>query len=364
VKESYKAIEAALKQYSRIAIIIKGSPDPDALASSFVLKKICEKLSIKAQIIATSELSLPQNRLFVKKTGIPVEFVKSMPESDKFDAYAVLDHQSSRVEGLTGAIPCVLHIDHHAKVSGENHVDYEMLREDAGSTSTMLALLLRDSGLEFDEETMRSMSTALAYGIQTDTDRYMHADRIDYDAVSYITDYVDSDLIMKISNVPLSDKAISLLWKALENQFMYKDWLISGIGFVGETHRDSIAIIADFLLQKMDVPTVIVFAVIEKKDHQGLMLDASFRSIRENLNLNDIIKEITTKGGGRKYKGAFQVNLDYFVHAPDRDLLWQLVQQTTVEILKKRRDGIYMTELRGFYNRIRDRINGMFNGED
>ena len=99
---------------------------------------------------------------------------------------------------------------------------------------------------------------------------------------------------------------------------------------------------------------------IEKNDSKGLTLDASFRSKQEHLNLNDIIKSITSEGGARKFKGAYQVPLDYFTRCPEKDQLWELVKCTTIEILKESRDKVYVTELKGIYNKLKGWADKLF----
>ncbi len=363
MKSIAEKFTAVIKRYNNILIFIKGSPDPDAIASSYAFKMICEAFGIKSSIIAAVNLSLPQNREFVKVLKIPIKFEKSLSGIEDFDSYAVFDHQSLYVDKLTYKIPCAVHIDHHDFDEEEERekidVDFKLINREAGSTSTILALLLKELNLSLEEDIMKNISTALQFGIENDTDNYSHAGKIDYDALNYISEFSDNRIINRINGVPLSNKALKLLGQAIDNQFIYKDWLIAGLGYIDQRNRDLIAIVADFLIKRQDISTVIVFAIIEKED-SSLYLDASFRTNSENINLNSIIKEITLRGGGRKYKGAFQVGLDYFANCPDRELLWKLVKITTVEVLKKRRDRIYVTELRGFYKNFKRRIFGFF----
>ena len=343
----------ALKKYKNIMIMIKGSPDPDVIASSYAAKCICEHFGIRAEIFSQTNTSLNENEVFVKELDIPINFGEYLRESDKFDAYAVLDHQSASVEGLTNRIPCAVHIDHHEPVEEDIDIDYELIEKDAGSVSTILALFLRDMDLHIEETEMSSISTALTFGIMVDTDQYSHAVKLDYEALHFLSKFSSSETIDKISNAPLSKETIALLLEAINNQIVYKDWLITGVGFIDESNRDSIAIIADFLLKREEAATVVVFAAVNKIKGRGLILDASFRSAQKHLNLNDIIKNITTEGGARKYKGAYQIHLDYFLNCPDKALLWEVIKLTTFEVLKKRRDGIYITGLKGVYKRFK-----------
>ncbi len=340
-------LTAALKKYKNILIVIKGSPDPDVIASSYAAKCIYETLGVSAEIFSQQTISLTENEVFIKELDIPINFGEYRQEANKFDAYAVLDHQSASVEGLR--IPCAVHIDHHEPVEEDIEIDFKLIKKDVGSVSTILALYLRDMDLNIEEPEMSSISTALTFGIQVDTDQYSHALKLDYEALNFLSKYSSSETINKISNAPLSKETVALLLEAINNQIFYKDWLITGVGFIDESNRDSITVIADFLLNREDAATVVVFAAVNKMKGRGLVLDASFRSARKHLNLNNIIKNITTEGGARKYKGAYQIHLDYFINCPDKALLWEVIKLTTFEVLKKRRDGIYITGVKGVY---------------
>ena len=344
--------EAALKKYENLLIIIKGSPDPDVIASSYAVKSICENLGGHAEIYSQQKVSLKENEIFIDELVIPINFGQYERQVEKFNAYAVLDHQSAFVNGLK--IPCAIHIDHHEPVEEDIQIDYKLIKKDVGSVSTILALYLREMNPGLEESEMSSVSTALTFGIQVDTDRFSHAGKLDFEALHFLSKYSSSDTINKISNSPPSKETVDLFLEAINNQIIYKDWLITGVGFIDEATRDSIAVIADTLLKKGNTQTVIVFAAVNKNKTRGLVLDASFRSTQKHLNLNDIIKEITTEGGARQYKGAYQIKLDYFIDCPDRALLWEVIKLTTFEVLKKRRDGIYISEMKGVFRKFKN----------
>lgn len=355
-----RAFEASIRKYRNILIVIKGSPDPDAIASSYALSAICRLLNVSSSIVSTKKLSLPENRAFVSILDIPLHISPALPNIKEFDAYIVADHQSHAVHELAGSLPCAVFIDHHEPAEEEISADFILRETEAGSTSTLIALLIKNLGIDLEPEVMRSVSTALLYGIYTDTDKYSHAGELDYEALDYLSKYSDHDLFNRISSTPLSKKTMQLLKKAIVNKTSYKDWLIAGIGYVEAESRDSIAIVADFLLKREAFPMVIVFAAIEDAERGLLTLDASFRSASGFLNLNDVIKKITPEGGARKFKGAYQVDISYFNHCPDRKLLWDVIYQSTMELLKKIRDELYIIELKGFYQKFRKKMHDYF----
>ena len=343
-----------IKKYRHILIAIKGSPDPDVVAASFVFKLICEAYDTQASIDSPVHPSLPQNRKIIKDLNLPICFDEFKDIKAQYDAYAVFDHQSVDIDGITGVIPCAVHIDHHDRVDEEIQVDFKLIVDDAGSTSTVLAFLMEElkSELKPGKALQMKIATALEYGLCTDTNNLQYATSMDRQALEIISPFSDKVLLRKIGSLHFSKQAMGFLNQALSHHIVYKDWLICGIGFMDEKYRDSIAIIGDFLLKREDITTVVVFSIIEKK--AGLTLDASFRTRKENFNLNALIKRITREGGGRKFKGAFQVNLDYFANCPDKERLWDVVYLTTIEALKKQRDQYRVGFLKDLWRKIFD----------
>jgi len=356
VEASSIALAASIRKYRNILIVIKGSPDPDAIASSFAISALCKRLGVDSTIISVKKVSLPENRTFITTLDIPIRFSPDLPDVRHFDAYIVTDFQSPAAHEIAGDLPCAVFIDHHEDDGGEARADFSLRNTDAGSTSSIIALLLKEMKEKLEPADMVPVYTALLYGIYTDTDKYSHAGRLDYEALDYLSAYSDHEAFNKISSTPLSRETLELIKTAIRVKVAHKDWLIAGLGYISADNRDSIAVIADFLLKREKYQTVIVFAAIESEEGSRLTLDASLRSSSDVLNLNDVIKAITAEGGARKFKGAYQINMDYFSRCPDRALLWDVIRLTTIEVLKKSRDGMYITELKGFYNKLRNRI--------
>ncbi len=360
MKASSGAFTASIAKYRNILIIIKGSPDPDAIASSFAISAVCRSLNVSSTIVATKKLSLPQNRAMVGILDIPLDISPRLPDPGQFDAYIVTDHPSSTAGELTESLPCAVYIDHHEPSVEKAKADFILREEDAGSTSTLVALLIKNLDAPLESSTMTSIATALLYGIYTDTDKYSRAGKLDYEALDFLSHFSDHEAFNRISSIPLSRETLGLIKTAIANKIVHKDWLIAGVGFIDASHRDSIAIIADFLLRREEYPTVIVFAAVEDQDMGRLAIDASFRSSSESLDLDPIIKQISPEGGARRFKGAYQIQIDYFRHCPDRALLWEVIRLATVEMLEKSREEMYLTELKGFYQRFRKKIRDYF----
>ncbi|MBN2039110.1 MAG: hypothetical protein JW864_03655 [Spirochaetes bacterium] len=366
INELTNELLRVLLKYRSLLICIKGSPDPDVIGSSYALSVICGKLGITYRISCAMRPSLPQNKAIIKNLNIPIYFEESVEDVRKYDAYAILDFQSAQINGISGIIPCAIHIDHHDPIEENIDIDYKQVIVEAGSVSTFFALVFKElnqNKMKFDKQALINVSTALLYGIQVDTDSYKHATHLDLEALNYISNYSDKKIIECITEIPLPGYVLRLIVRALKNKTEYKSWLIAGIGFIDESERDSIAIIADNFVEKFNCSLAVVFAIIEKKKPYGLKLDASFRTEDENINLNKLIHIISDSGGGRKFKGAYQVNLDYFAASPDKDLLWELVESTTVAKLKKIRDEAQLSKIKGFYSKIIYRAGKIFKSQ-
>ncbi len=350
MKDPDAAFFQAISAHNNLLFCIKGSPDPDALAAAFVCKVMCEKLGKRCRIVATQALSLHQNRVFVKQLSLPFEIAHDFARVAGWaDAYLVLDHASPVVEGLSETLPCVVHIDHHDAVEVPFPIEMRWCRTDVGSTSTLVAQILeaRHEELGVSKHDMRRMTTALLFGLQTDTDHYALATATDHAAMKFLSRFADAAVLKKLSTVPIGPATTNRLQRAERNQIIYKDWLFAGVGFIPDRSRDDIAIIADLLLRRQKVSLVVVFALVQDERRKKLTLDASVRTADRSLKLSSLIRRLSLDGGGRKFKGAFQVKLDYFLPYSERDALWAFVEKVTIEKLKRTRDSHYRVRLEG-----------------
>ncbi|MDW7739045.1 MAG: DHH family phosphoesterase [Bacillota bacterium] len=353
-KAAAQFIEAVSK-YKAIAIYIPGSPDPDAIASAYAINIMLNYISVNSDIFAEHRLSLAQNRVFIERLRIPVIFDKKI-NPKKYQAYIVPDFQDNRIDYLNNSIPCAAHIDHHVKSNETIQADFSLIRTDVGSTSTLIALMVKNLNIEISETDMTSLATALTFGIQTDTDKYNNITPQDIEALEYLQGFADKEILQELNSMPPSTKTLTNYKKAREQEVVYKDWAFYGLGFIDARSRDSIAITADMLLKNTEHKTVAVFAVIENQRKGELFLDVSLRSKSRNIDLNRVIKQITPNGGGRRYKGAYQVRLNYFLSAPDRELLWKVIEDSTIETLRKSRDALYITGIKSIYGRVKDKF--------
>jgi nanoRNase/pAp phosphatase (c-di-AMP/oligoRNAs hydrolase) len=286
-----------------------------------------------------------------------VNFAPSQIDFSKYDSYAVLDHQSNLVQGID--LPCAVHIDHHEKITKNLPAAYTFISEEVTSVSTFLALIFKELKLGIDPERMSSVATALSYGILTDTNNLQLSVAYDKEALEFLSSHSNKQLLDSFIEIPYSEETLTVITKAMMNNVVYKNWMFAGVGFIGQNYRDAIALTADFMLEHEDVSTVVVYAVI-KRPGGGMYLDVSIRSKNKSLNINSLVKSITPNGGGRQYKGAYQVDLDYFCAYPEQREIWNIVSRTTIEQMKLSRDNITFIQIEDAAITIADRLRSLF----
>ena len=320
----------------RLLICLKGYPDPDNIATSVALRWMAKIFQIECDIIYFEEISHHENRALVKKLDIElIQYSKDFDLSP-YDYFAVNDSQTSDLPiSLDESCQLLIFVDHH-KTLGEVHGFHVDIRENAGSTASIYGEYLMHSPQPFtgsDYEQNR-VATALMHGIRTDTDNFVNAQPIDFQASQFFAKKVDRDLLALISRQSIPAKTMDLTQIALQSKDVRETFLFSGVGYVREEDRDGIGQCADYLLNREGIETVVVYGIVGNS-----CIDGSLRTKSHTLDpdrwLKDVFghdKEGQWYGGGRKDKGGFQIPLGVFSKCSDTKVLWVLVKKTLDEL--------------------------------
>ena len=337
-RTSRKAEEliTVLSEYrgQRILIVIQGSPDPDAIASAWALRRIAAACEVDSRILYFHPVSHPENRALLKTLEIEAYPYDETVDLEGFAGYAIVDHQDTSFpisDVLPEATPLLGHVDHHRSL-GQAEGRFTDIRESSGSTSAIFAEYLQHGpvGLSSGDPQDARLATALLHGIRTDTDNFFLARDIDFQAAGYLSTFADRDLLRIISTQLISSKAMDILQRSLEKKEIRGTFLFSGVGYVRGEDRDGIAQAADYLLRREGVETVVVFGIVDEG-----VIDGSLRTRSQSLDPDTFLKDILGMnesgkhyGGGRQDKGGFQVPIGIFKNAADKKLLWNIVVQT------------------------------------
>lgn len=346
-----RELEAILERHAgrNLLVFLKGTPDPDSIASAWALKYIARAFDVDCTILYTDKLSHQENRALVKSMEIPMVFFTERFDFSRYSGYAIVDFPSGGLAELSDTLdepardivrnlPLIILIDHH-KTDGNVVAEFMDIRENSGSTSSICAEYLREGRVKLEagvQETTQ-LATALMHGIRSDTDGFFIAREIDYAAASFLCQYADSDLLKVISAQPIPAKAMDILYKALANKTIRENYIMAGVGYVRSEDRDGIPQAADFLLRREGIDTVIVFGILDEKYIEG-----SLRTRSRVLDPDQFLKEILGQdgegkpyGGGRLDKGGFKIPVGMFAGCTDKKLLWEMTTRTLTDIFFK-----------------------------
>lgn len=320
----------------KLLICLKGYPDPDNIATALALQWLAKAFKISSDIIYFDEISHHENRALVKKLDLELIQYNDSFDVSSYDYFAVNDSQSPDLPiELPEHCELLVFVDHHKEIGGimGKHVD---VREESGSTASIYAQYLMHSPVKFSGENHEEnkIATALMHGIRTDTDNFVNAQPIDFQASQFFAKKVDRDLLALISRQSIPAKTMDLTQVALQHKDVKETFLFSGVGYVREEERDGIGQCADYLLNREGIETVVVYGVVG-----NYWVDGSLRTKSHTLDPDKWLKDIfghdkdgAWYGGGRKDKGGFQIPLGVFSKCSDRELLWIMVKKTIDEL--------------------------------
>ncbi len=324
----------------KLLICIKGYPDPDNIASSLALEWMAKKHEMETKIIYFEDISHHENRALVKKLDLELEQYSSEFDVTTFNYYAINDSQSQELPiKLPASCELLVFVDHH-KALGTVEGHFVDIRENSGSTSSIYVDYIRRCPFEFKGEKgiETKIATALMHGIRSDTDDFVNATPLDYEASQFLAAKVDKELLTLIAKQAISAKTMDLTQVALQHKDIRETYLFSSVGFVREEDRDGIGQCADYLLHREGIETVVVYGVVG-----NALIDGSLRTKSHTLEPDKWLKDVFGKneegrwyGGGRKDKGGFQIPLGVFSKCADKELLWILIKKTIDDLFHEK----------------------------
>jgi nanoRNase/pAp phosphatase (c-di-AMP/oligoRNAs hydrolase) len=314
-----------------VAFCIKGSPDPDSIASSFALLNYYKSLGGDGKIYHEDYVSHSANKAMINILDIQLT---EKPNAIQEEYYVICDHADPSIEASCKS-KCLLHIDHHKSeaLAVENVPLNYFIEYDAGACSSIVTRLLDD--VDFfasGDSQLSSMATALCYGIKTDTDNFDGAREKDWEAMSTLSQFKNKDSLQKMTKSRISAQTSDVLKTALSHEKTEQNWLYAGVGFLQETYRDSIALVADEMLRRQGIDNVLVYGIIERES--GSTVEGSIRSIDAGFEMDSFVKQFSDNSGGRKYKGGFQIPLGFWASCKNKDLLEEMVRTSIEDKLK------------------------------
>ena len=193
-REVLRRLEAEVN--SKVLIVCHDNPDPDALASALAMKHLCDSMGHTSTIIHGGMIEHQQNRAMVRLLNMDVrklildwEIEDLLKESD-IVICVDFSHPAANNVLPENCVPHIV-IDHHPSEE-RPAVDVILVRSEFAATSSLIASVLMNSGVEMNSE----IATALAFGIRTDTLGFTRSfNAVDLRALSWLGAWVDWEMM-------------------------------------------------------------------------------------------------------------------------------------------------------------------------
>ena len=281
-------------------ILMYGDPDPDAIGAALGLATIWRSCGACPIIRYTGEVQRYQNKLLINYLKEPIERLR---EGERLgaDITAVVDAQPLFWPDEERRPHAQVIIDHHPKLEGSDAL-YCDIREDYGSTSTILTEYLQEAGLPLK----RKLATCLLYGLCTDTaDLQRNTHSNDIKVYDILHAKADNHFLSRLnkSQVPMS--MLDYIAWGIGHRLVYRDVMLIHFGEV-ET-PDVLVQVADQMLLTCGINWVVCAGKIGDK------LVVVFRGDGHRQDVGARAKSAFGKigsAGGHRTMGRAEIHLE------------------------------------------------------
>ena len=331
-----EALQAAKGKHLLIAL--RGHPDPDGIASALAQAHIAQRLGVaKTTISYCHELSHRENRALVKLLNVEMKKMRNVVDLAEPPDFVGLVDAHDVDPDMVGVdqIETLTIVDHH-RAHFPPRARFVDMRNDVGATATIFVEYLQELfPLSADNDDDRRVATALMHGLATDTDDFSLARATDHRAAGLLAEVCDRDLLQDLSRRLIAPSAMGVIARSLAALTVRRNFAMSGVGFVSESERDTIAQAADFLIRREDIDTVVVFGIVGERFIEGSLRTHS-PSVDPAVWLEQAFghdERGKAFGGGRRDKGGFKIPIGFLGRATDRAQLWALVEHAARQAL-------------------------------
>jgi nanoRNase/pAp phosphatase (c-di-AMP/oligoRNAs hydrolase) len=236
----------------RLLILIK--PDPDSIASNLALRTLLLKSIKYATTGYVGEITRQENIALVKLLSVPLEKIEEI-DFTEFNRTAIVDGQPTHFNHLGDRHFDVI-IDHHPVTKGYDS-SFQDIRPSYGSTSTIMTEYLNAAGIKPSTR----LSTALLYGIKTDTNNFERDTRAeDVWAFRYLFPRANKNVLHKIELSELSPEILNYFKMAFDRMKILKDKIFVHMGEID--NPDVCVQLADFLMRVNNISWTVISSVI------------------------------------------------------------------------------------------------------
>lgn len=286
-----------LLPYENIVIQCHDNPDADALACGFAVYLYLQSHGKKPDLIYAGRNRIRKSNLvmMVQDLDIPIRHVESLVQKPQL--LVMVDCQYGGGNSVRFDADTVAVIDHH-RVSTQLPKLSEV-RSNLGACSTLIWQLLKKEN--FDVKNNRRLSTALYYGLYTDTSGLSElAHPLDKDLRDEAA--FDTQLMHKYRNANLSLEELETAGAALLHSDYIEEYRAAVVKS-GPCDPNVLGIISDLVLEVDAIDICVVFNVVQ--DGVKFSVRSCTREVKANELAAEISKGIGSGGGHEAKAGGF-----------------------------------------------------------
>jgi nanoRNase/pAp phosphatase (c-di-AMP/oligoRNAs hydrolase) len=301
-RSKLKKLKALWARGESLLIVMQNNPDPDAIAAACALRELAYKAAgLNCRFAYGGTIGRAENRELVHYLGFafyPFDKISNY----KSDLIALVDTQPMAGNNpLPAGVQPDIIIDHHPAIKASRGVAFTDIRENYGSTSTILWEYLREAKITPD----MPVATALLYGIRSDTqDLGRETTQVDIDAIESLYPLANKRMLGQIQRGRVPSAYYQMLTTALSNTRIYSHALICDIGDID--NPDMIGEVADLLLRHEEVDWVMCYGLCNDQ------ILISFRTQDSSFDAGDVARKVVEKlgtGGGHEHMAGGQISL-------------------------------------------------------
>jgi nanoRNase/pAp phosphatase (c-di-AMP/oligoRNAs hydrolase) len=323
-------LKLMVRENDTLAILMHGSPDPDAVASAMALREILNQTKplAKCVFVATEPVTRYQNAEFIREMKVEIQMLDKV-DLKEFRLIALVDSQPTFFGEKLGEVHPLIVLDHHP-CKTVWHASLADVRPDYGSLSTMLTEYLLAARVKIPKR----LYTALLYGIRSDTNNFERDVSIE-DIGAYYLNFqrANRQLIRRIELNQVPERFLKYFDYACQHKRRHRDRVIIFLGPVESP--DACVQVADFFLRVINVFYVIIAGIVKER------MVIIFRGDGYRQDCGAIARKsfgMFGAAGGHRSAARVEIPLDTLQTALDNDLSQEAVDRFLVQKLRRKRE--------------------------
>jgi nanoRNase/pAp phosphatase (c-di-AMP/oligoRNAs hydrolase) len=322
-------LKSMIRENDTLAVLMYGSPDPDAVASAMALREILNqsKPLAKCAFVATEPVIRYQNAEFIREMKVDIQMLEKV-DLGEFRLIALVDCQPTFFEGRLGEAKPQIVLDHHP-CKTVWHASLADLRPDYGALATMMTEYLLAARVKIPKR----LYTALLYGIRSDTNNFERDASLEDIGAYYLTfQRANRELIRRIELNQIPEKYLRYFDYAYRHKRRYHDRVIIYLGAVESP--DACVQVADFFLRVINIFYVIVAGIVKDR------IIIIFRGDGYRQDCGAIARKsfgVYGTAGGHRSAARVEIPLETLKSVLENDLSQEAVDRFLVQKLRRKR---------------------------